>query len=343
MPIEIHAKADPAHGDARLGIALVRAGRYDEAVPMLTRANARYGWERIKIALALAHYHKGKVESARRLMGEISPRYRQLNPLEPAGTPWHWALEVQFLYRDAEAVIQSERYREMSNLLNKRQLAEAGHALEKLLQPGPRHMSDWVARGLYHLELGQWDKATHDYGEAIRRGANSLEEHWRVYALLCHLAGQRDEYRRVCAQVLERFGKTEHPWTAFLVVAACQHALEQDDRDRLLLIVEKDPKQVGLRGQLLYRQGQFEAAARRLEEVVKTPKWINSQFDKLFLAMTYQRLGRGEEARTLLAEASSWTAQHAASIAWVAVRQELKMLRDEAEELILRKPAAPGP
>lgn len=101
--------------------------------------------------------------------------------------------------------------------------------------------------------------------------------------------------------------------------------------------------QRGVRGRLWYRQGQFEAAARHLEEVLKTPKWLHSQFDKLFLAMAYQRLGRGEEARTLLAEVSSWVAQSAASVPWFGPRQELKMLHEEAEELIRGKPAAPGP
>src|SRR5262249_12144736 len=151
---EIHAMHQPAHGEARLGIALVRAGRYDEALPLLTRANARYGWPRIKIALALAHYQKGEVESARRLLGEIHPGYRQINP---AGTSWTDALETQFLYRDAEAVIQAERWREVSDLLDKRQPAEAGRALEKLLPAGPRHVSDWVGRGIYHVALGQWE------------------------------------------------------------------------------------------------------------------------------------------------------------------------------------------
>lgn len=77
--------------------------------------------------------------------------------------------------------------------------------------------------------------------------------------------------------------------------------------------------------------------------MLKTPKRLRSQFNKLLLAMAYQRLGRGEQARTLLAEASSWIATNAASVPWFGARQELQLLREEAEELILRKPVEPKP
>jgi hypothetical protein len=59
--------------------------------------------------------------------------------------------------------------------------------------------------------------------------------------------------------------------------------------------------------------------------------------------MTYQRLGRGEEARALLAQASSWIDQHLMSVSGLAMQHEFRMLRDEAEELILRKPVAANP
>jgi tetratricopeptide (TPR) repeat protein len=210
--------------------------------------------------------------------------------------------------------------------------------MKKLLPAEPRHVRDWVVRGLYHVELGHWDKAARDYGEAIRHGANDPGSHWQTHALLCRLAGQQDEHRRVCAQMLERFGKTDDPWTAFRALQVCQHMIEPSERDRLLVVVEKNPDLRGLRGELLYRQGKFEAAAQHLEEFLKAPKWLHCQLARLFLAMAYQRLGRGEEARALLTEVSSWVAQFAPSIPWFGARQELKMLREEAEELILGKP-----
>jgi serine/threonine protein kinase/Flp pilus assembly protein TadD len=337
---EILAKHGPNDGELRLGIALVRAGQYDEALPVLTRVNAQSNGETVKMFLALAHYQRGEVESARRLMNQISSVYRQVNP--SARRPWLWTLEGQFLYRDAEAVIQTKRWAEVDDL-GLQQPAEADRALAKLLPAGPRHVSDWVARGFHYLKRHEWGQAARDYGEAIRRGADSPEEHWRVYAQLYRRAGRRDDYQRACAELLARFGHTEDPWTAFHTVAACQHAIGPNDLDRLLSVVDRNADLVGLRGHLLYRQGQFEAAAQHLEKAVKTPRWMHIQFDKLFLAMTYQRLGRGEEARALLAEASSWIDQHVTTISGVAVRAEFRMLREEADELILRKPAAPKP
>jgi tetratricopeptide (TPR) repeat protein len=202
-------------------------------------------------------------------------------------------------------------------------------------------VSDWVARGIHYLKRRQRDEAARDYGEALRRGANSPEEHWRVYALLCRRTGRRDDYQRACAEMLARFSNSDDPWTAFHTVAACQHAIGPNDLDRLLSVVDRNADLVGLRGHMLYRQGQLEAAAQHLEKAVKTPRWLHLTFDKLFLAMTYQRLGRGEEARTLLAEVSSWIDQHMPSVSGAATRQDLRMLHEEADELILRKPVAP--
>jgi serine/threonine protein kinase/Tfp pilus assembly protein PilF len=337
---EITAKQSPKDGEARLGIALVRAGRYDDALSVLTRVYARGSGDTTKMFLALVHYQKGDVESARSLMGQIPSAYRQVNP--SADTPWHWTLEGQILYRDAEAVIQTKRWSEVIGLA-KQQPAETNRALEKLLPAGPRHVSDWVRRGLYYVQLGQWDKAARDYDEAIRHGANSPEEHWHVYAQLCRRAGRRDDYQRACAEMLARFGHTENPRTAYHTVAACQHAIGPNDLDRLLSVVDRNAGLVGVRGHLLYRQGQFEAAAQHLEKPIKAPVWGHFTLNKLFLAMTYQRLGRGEEARALLAQESSWIDQHWTSISGLAMQQEFRMLREEAEELILRKPAAPRP
>jgi eukaryotic-like serine/threonine-protein kinase len=337
---EITAKQSPKDGEARLGIALVRAGRYDEALPVLTRVYARGSGDTTKMFLALVHYQKGEVESARSLMGPIRSAYRQVNP--SADTPWHWTLEGQILYRDAEAVIQTKRWSEVIGLA-KQQPAETNRALEKLLPAGPRHVSDWVRRGLYYVQLGQWDKAARDYDEAIRHGANSPEEHWHFYAQLCRRAGRRDDYQRACVEMLARFGHTENPWTAYHTVAACQHAIGRNDLDRLLSVVDRNASLVGVRGHLLYRQGQFEAAAQHLEKPIKAPVWGHFTLNKLFLAMTYQRLGRGEEARALLAQASSWIDQHLMSVSGLAMQHEFRMLRDEAEELILRKPVAANP
>jgi tetratricopeptide (TPR) repeat protein len=94
-------------------------------------------------------------------------------------------------------------------------------------------------------------------------------------------------------------------------------------------------------GGMLYRVGQYERAAKCLQESIATyPRNAAPAFDtvlvpKLFLAMTRWQLGEREEARRLLSEiqpaADEWIATP--SIVWNR-RAMVELLRREAESLI---------
>jgi WD40 repeat protein/tetratricopeptide (TPR) repeat protein len=99
-------------------------------------------------------------------------------------------------------------------------------------------------------------------------------------------------------------------------------------------------------GAALYRAGRLEEAAERLNEAVRASGGDGTYADWLFLAMTHQRLGHGEEARRWLDKAVRWMdgadwsrpADADSSPTWLD-RLETQLLRREAEALV--KGAAP--
>jgi ATP/maltotriose-dependent transcriptional regulator MalT len=99
-------------------------------------------------------------------------------------------------------------------------------------------------------------------------------------------------------------------------------------------------------GAALYRAGQYEQAAQRLEESIaaflrgSVPASDSKSYHQLFLAMTQWRLGQEDKARRLLAETLPDVDKELQSPAstWYR-RATLEILRSEAEALIVPKEA----
>ena len=100
-------------------------------------------------------------------------------------------------------------------------------------------------------------------------------------------------------------------------------------------------------GAALYRAGQYEQAAQRLEESIAAypsapadTGFDTLNYQQLFLAMTKWQLGQRDEARRLLAETQSAVDKElqAPSTLWNR-RTSLELLRREAEALIEPKEA----
>src|SRR5262249_42105559 len=114
--------------------------------------------------------------------------------------------------------------------------------------------ADYAGRGKLHAWNGQWDKADADFARAVELAPDSSEllfecgefyaEHgkWDKAAPLCARAialgpgddrhcglnaclqwqiGDREGYRRLCRDMLDRFGQTSDPVTAHRVARAC--------------------------------------------------------------------------------------------------------------------------
>jgi Flp pilus assembly protein TadD len=152
-----------------------------------------------------------------------------------------------------------------------------------------------------HSRLGDALGQKGDFVAAARAWKKAIDlnpdDAWCWYCLAdAHLAaGERDAYRQVCADMLNRFAKTQDPGVASRVLYTClplPDALEE--MTSLLPLAElaaTDKANARVLGAALYRAGKYEAALDPLNQG-QSRAW-----DHLFLAMAHHQLGRTEQAR----------------------------------------------
>ena len=111
------AKDRPDYHIYYLGLAYYRAGQYEQAVAALDKAlqlDPAGGFSSLNwLTLAMAHYHLGHTDQARQLLDKserlIDQILRQTPPaigeFAPSGWVWYNWLKIQFLRREAEALI----------------------------------------------------------------------------------------------------------------------------------------------------------------------------------------------------------------------------------------------
>jgi serine/threonine protein kinase/tetratricopeptide (TPR) repeat protein len=170
---------------------------------------------------------------------------------------------------------------------------EAALAYQQAILLDPSLGFGHTGLGLTLNQKGDVDGALSEFRQGVDLSPG-MPEGW-YYLALGHLAaGQRDAYRRDCAEALTRFGKTQDPAIAARVLYAClpvPGAL--DDMTKLVPLAEvaaTDKVNARVLGAALYRAGQFEAAIASLNEG-QARAW-----DHLFLAMIHHRLGHKEQA-----------------------------------------------
>jgi WD40 repeat protein/tetratricopeptide (TPR) repeat protein len=254
----------------------------------------------------------------------------------------------------------------------------------------PFHAEVYYRRGLAYARFHQWDEAYADFRMAIALQPDHAEAHYQLGRFTALLkwkgafadyarvvvtiparaqyvnglarlgSGDRSGYRRVCAETLERFGRTENAEAANYAAWACVlgpeavRELEQPVRlaARALDADPQDAYAVTL-GAALFRAGRFREAIRRLEPAGNAKKAdptkvtpYSPAYRWLFLAMAHQRLGNAAEARRWLDKASRWMKRQAqdpsnpAEGLWNR-RLTLQLLRREAEALRDRPAADP--
>jgi tetratricopeptide (TPR) repeat protein len=203
--------------------------------------------------------------------------------------------------------------------------------------------------------LGQWEQAAAAFEQLTRLQADCLSA-WYCLALLSLQRGDRAEYRKACARMLERFGESPSADAAYWTAWSCVLAPDAvADWTKPLQLAEKaradDGKgyhKITKLGAVLYRAGRFKEAAQRLAEAEvafqQTPSAGSTiVYTWLFQAMAHHRLGHAAEAASWLEKAvqeidepSPKTAQDAATNDWNR-RLTLQLLRREAEELLAKK------
>jgi tetratricopeptide (TPR) repeat protein len=235
---------------------------------------------------------------------------------------------AQFLTETGHVQAAKQVFDGAAGVLEKLAVADRSKALE--------------ARGHFYGALGEWEKATADFTKAIELGSEDVRGAWYPLAVL-HLRAQRTkEYRALCEQLLKQFGQSEQHF----VVITCKLAPDAvADLSAPVRIAEKlvagqpqNAEYVGLLGAALYRKGDLEAAAARLEAAIRCgPQQVGVHWRKLALAMACHRLGRGAEAKQLFQEVTQWMEKNAKKptllLSWAQIL-DLHLLHREAEELL---------
>ena len=216
--------------------------------------------------------------------------------------------------------------------------------LDRLIQSEPDNWLHYARRGLARAELGRWTEAGDDFGEVVRRAPDEVEA-WSLYALLRLNAGDAAGYRRACAALMERQEKKGDTRTTFLTAWAGSLSGDSGvNRERLVELAQRavareprDADYLCTLGAALFRAGDLEAAAHRLNEALGLRGSRDSAREWLWLALVRCRMGLPVEARQWLDKAAPLMARPAratdSSTPWVRQLQ-LAVLRREAEQLL---------
>jgi WD40 repeat protein/tetratricopeptide (TPR) repeat protein/tRNA A-37 threonylcarbamoyl transferase component Bud32 len=220
--------------------------------------------------------------------------------------------------------------------------AERDADLERATQRGA-DAAFLLRRAEEHARQGRWEKAADAFAAASARGPIPAAT-WQAYLLVRLRLGDLDNYRRLCAKLVQAVPPEAH--LANAVAWMC--ALGPDavpDFQPLLRRVETAAAQVPAAakhdvlntvGALLYRAGRYQDAIDRLQEGIAANKGQGVFEDFAFLAMAMQRLGRTEEAKRWLEQVRAQKRTEEDKQFWHNLRVDL--LRQEVETVVQGKP-----
>jgi tetratricopeptide (TPR) repeat protein len=278
---------------------------------------------------------------------------RAVTALGGSGTDSYSRIRVRLLtrvlvWKPREAEAWLERGHTHADL---RQWRQAADDFTRAVALKPNSSDAWIARGHAHAELEEWRQSAEDRAQGIQRGVGRNEWwFWHEQALARLGSGDRQGYRDLCAEMLNRFGETEEDWIAFPVATACVLAPEgMGGSTRPLELAERIvSRDTGFHSPeweyrttlalALYRAGRFEPAIERAKESMAASPYGDNGINWLLLAMAHHRLGQSEEARHWLQKGRNWRV--AADPDW-RYRLRYQLLRREAEQLVPSGPASP--
>ena len=219
----------------------------------------------------------------------------------------------------------------------------------------------WPSTRNLSARCEKWADAADDFAKLMRMETADSPPAWyllcrRALALLA--SGQQGEYRKVCAEMVDRFQTTADTQTAFFT--AWTSALRPDavpDLAPVLRLAEKagtggarNARSHQAVGAVLYRMGRFEECFKQFDaaEAADHPQEQNSPaYWHYFRAMAHHRLGHKEAARNWLAKAAAETEKELRDVAqgtspgmWVR-QATLDVLRTEAQALVRETAAKP--
>jgi tetratricopeptide (TPR) repeat protein len=226
--------------------------------------------------------------------------------------------------------------------------AEAAYTEAARARPRNASVRDALAR--LYAGRGRLDRAAAALAEASRWIPDDAGLP-RRRALVLLESGDRAGWRGACAALLDRFGKTIDPRAAGEVTRTCAlgpgAAADPAVPVRLAEAAfssdwhgTEKANILSALGAALYRAGRCDEAIRRLEEAIPLRSGTSVPLDWPFLAMAHHRLGHHDEARRWLDRLRE--RQPIADPAQFWDELELRLLRSEAEALILYDPVFPA-
>ena len=224
--------------------------------------------------------------------------------------------------------------------------AEAAYVEAVRARPFNREVRDALAR--LHIERGHLDQAAATLLEAIRLRPEDglLLPRLGVVRLL---ADDRAGWRRSVAEMVGGFGGTTDAATANSVAWACAIApggpVDPEVPVRLAEAAIRNSSVVDRANQLntlgaaLYRAGRYDEAIGRMEEGIRLRGGRILPTDAPLLAMAHHSLGHHGEARHWLDRLREHQPDTDPAQFWDEL--EIRLLRSEAEAMILNDPAFP--
>ncbi len=197
-----------------------------------------------------------------------------------------------------------------------KQFFAAAFHVGRLIQQQPDHLPHYRRRGHVWAELGEWDRAQADFAVALEQHPNDA----LVYSAYMKLAqGCTDEYRDSCRHLLDAIDDltsaravNNYAWHNVLVPvpdAETARLVALSERAVCCAATATDRNaHVSTLAAALYRAGRFEESRQWFEKSVAQHGAGGYLEDRLFLAMTEQRLGNAAQARHWLEQAESFLA-----------------------------------
>jgi WD40 repeat protein len=208
---------------------------------------------------------------------------------------------------------------------------------------------DPTARARSWLGRGYLDLVEAEFAQAVRLRPDHLQIRYQ-YVLSLLALGNKTGLRRECAVLLDRFGSSTDPSAANDIAWACvlapDAAADYKEPVRLAGVAVSGArgreKSVFLNtlGAALYRAERFQEAVDRLEEGIRLRQGQALPQDVVFLALAHHRLGHNTQARSWLERFKTYVPSKVPQQSWNEL--EIRLLRNEAELVILNRPAFPS-
>jgi tetratricopeptide (TPR) repeat protein len=245
--------------------------------------------------------------------------------------------------------------------LGLRRWAEALSEYGKLVEREPGDVRVLTLHADLSARCEKWADAADDFAKLMRIETAGSPQPWyflyrRALALLA--SGRQAEYRKMCAEAVDRFQTTADTNTAYFTAWAA--ALSPDAVSDLALVLRlaeklatgeaRNARSHQAVGAVLYRMGRFEESLKRFDaaEAADHPQGQTSPaYWHYFRAMAHHRLGHEEAARNWLERAGVQTDRDVRDVLQATdpgmwVRQAtLDVLRTEAQALVRETAAKP--